>query len=72
MAYEPRLKRRRGEFSKLVIMLSYLILLCSMVVMFWCFLNGVYIPDAFIYAVFGFFGTEMVAVAWRTKNKEDK
>ena len=63
---------KQGKFSKLVVMLSFLLLVSFTVCCLMLLTTNVYIPDSLIYAVFGFFGTEMVALAWKTKNdKED-
>ena len=68
MEYEPRLRLKESRFSKLVVMLSYLLLVSFTVCCLMLLTASVHIPDSLIYAVFGFFGTEMVALAWRTKN----
>lgn len=67
MEYEPRLSKSKGRFSKLVVMLSYLMLISFTVVVLILVSDGIYVQDSLIYAFYGFFGTEMVALAYRTK-----
>ena len=71
--YQPRAGRNKPEskFSEIIILISFLILISFVVVCLMLVAEGVFIPDSLIYGVFGFFGTEMIAVAWRTKPQKE-
>ncbi len=67
--YEPRLLTRRSNhyFSKIIVSVSILIPLAYTVVSIYFSWHGKYLPSELTIGVFGFFGTELLAVAWRTK-----
>ena len=70
MAYEPRLIRRRKRhvFSKIIVIISIFIPLVYTIVSIYFSWHNKYLPSELTVSVFGFFGTELLAVAWRTKD----
>lgn len=65
----PRLVRQKQEnqFSKVIVTISILIPLVYTIVALYFVWYEKHIPDAITIGVYGFFGTELLAVAWRTK-----
>jgi len=70
MRYIPRLERQRNrnQFSKFIVAISLLIPFCYTVVSLYFAWYEKYIPAELTIGVYGFFGTELLAVAYRTKN----
>ena len=65
------MRKKENKFAEIIILISYLILVSFVIVCLMLAAGGVYVPDSLIYGVFGFFGTEMIAVAWRTKPQKE-
>jgi hypothetical protein len=67
--YEPMLvkKEKSNRFSKFIVSISILIPFVYTVVAVYFAWHLRYIPAEVTIGVYGFFGTELLAVAWRTK-----
>lgn len=68
--YVPRLVRQkvRNRFSKFIVSISLLIPFLYTIVSLYFAWYEKYIPPELTIGVYGFFGTELLAVAYRTKN----
>ncbi len=62
-------KRKKGNrFSKIIVALSLMIPFLYTCVSIYFAWYEKYLPSELTIGVFGFFGTELLAVAWRTKD----
>jgi len=59
-------QKKEKKFSKWVVVLSLILVLCFYGVVFWFIWLGYHIPDSVIYSFTGLFGVELSALAWRT------
>ncbi len=65
--------RRKGQFSKLIVLLSILTVISYTVATFMMIIEGYHVPDSLTYSFFGAFAVELSALAGiKVRDKAEK